>query len=131
MSTMPPDGEPISEESLAYEAAKDVWPLSSSPSEEYQAMMRGEITAEEYIESLKARVDARLAAFAPETRRKEGYMQNRIASVAFPASAIVILAAVLVKAFTGSEVPEEASAAATGLLTWAAFITLGAGEKAR
>lgn len=58
-------------------------------------------------------------------------MIKRIASVAFPASAIVILASVLVKALSGAEVPEEASAAATGLLTYLAFITLGAGEGAK
>lgn len=54
----------------------------------------------------------------------------RIAASAFPASAIVILTGEAIKALTTGEVPEQAAAAATGLLTWAAFVLLGAGAKA-
>lgn len=57
-------------------------------------------------------------------------MLARIAAVAFPASAIVILGSVAIKSLTGAEVPEEAAAAATGLLTYLAYVTLGAGEQA-
>lgn len=61
MSAIPPDYED----------------MKAAPSPEYLAMMRGEITSEEYVESLKRRVnrrlaaqDARLAAQAPETRKE-------------------------------------------------------------
>lgn len=54
---------------------------------------------------------------------------TRVASAAFPASAIVILASLIISGFTGYEVPEEGAAAATGLLTWAAFVVLGAGAR--
>lgn len=56
-------------------------------------------------------------------------MFDRIASIAFPASAIVILGAEIIKAFSGFEVPEQAAAAAVGLLTWLGFVVLGAGTK--
>jgi hypothetical protein len=51
----------------------------------------------------------------------------RIAASAFPASAIVILSVYIIQGAFGLEVPGEASAAATGLLTWLAFVLLGAG----
>lgn len=54
---------------------------------------------------------------------------ERVALVAFPASAIVIIAVTVIRAALNYEVPEEAAAAATGLLTWLAFVSLGAGGK--
>lgn len=55
----------------------------------------------------------------------------RIAASAFPASAIVILTSAVIQAASHFEVPEEAAAAATGLLTWLAFVLLGAGERSK
>lgn len=54
----------------------------------------------------------------------------RIAAIAFPASALVILGAAAVQGFTGDPVNEAVTAAATGLVTWLGFVLLGAGTKA-
>lgn len=57
-------------------------------------------------------------------------MRERIANVAFPASAIVIIGATIAQGL-GVEIPEQATAAATGLLTYLAYAFLGAGEKTK
>ena len=53
----------------------------------------------------------------------------RMAATVFPASAIVIVFAYLVTVFTDSELPEQVTAALTGLVAWGAVVFLGAGEK--
>jgi hypothetical protein len=52
----------------------------------------------------------------------------RVAAVAFPASALVIVGVSELQR-NGVEVSDVEAAAATGLLTWLAFIVFGAGEK--
>jgi hypothetical protein len=56
-------------------------------------------------------------------------MWGRVAMVAFPASALVIIVSAVVEGLTSVDVSNEVAAAATGLLTYAAFVFLGAGEK--
>lgn len=43
--------------------------MKPGPSEDYKALLRGEITSEEYVERLKADVDERLAQ---DTQRRRG-----------------------------------------------------------
>ena len=54
---------------------------------------------------------------------------TRVAALAFPASALVIIQAYLLEQLAGVSLPEQVTAAETGLLTWAAAVLLGAGLK--
>jgi len=53
----------------------------------------------------------------------------RVAMMAFPASATVILGVAAIEGATSVDISESVAAAATGLVTWAAIVFLGAGEK--
>jgi hypothetical protein len=52
----------------------------------------------------------------------------RVAGIAFPASAIVIIVMTEIQRH-GVEVSDVEASAATGLMTWLGFILLGAGTK--
>lgn len=62
---MPPDGQPVRHKT-ADETVREA--LGVGPSEEYLAMLRGEISASDYVAALKARVNATHNIGSPETR---------------------------------------------------------------